>query len=89
MENKHASLAVVVILALCGYSYILSRENKVLVNALLQSNSGFTEFMNKSVKGKKLYEYINPDSVVTFKIDGQSFACATLLSPLPAPPPKK
>ena len=89
MDNKLAPWAVVVILSLGAYSYIIKQECQVLVKALSQTDAGFTEFMNKSVKGKKLYEFVNPDSVGVFKIGGQSYACSTLLAPLPTLPPKK
>ena len=89
MDNKLAPWAVVVILSLCAYSYINYAECQALTKALMQTDAGFTEFVNKSVKGKKLYEFVNPDSVGVFKIGNQSYACSTLLAPLPTLPPKK
>lgn len=89
MENKHASLAVVIVLSLCAYSWILHCECKALLVALNQTDAGFSEFAQKSIGGHKLYEYINPDTVGTFRIKDTSFACAQLSTPLPVLPRKK
>jgi len=89
MENKHASLALVIVFSLAAYSYIKYSECKALKVALEQSNAGFAEFAQKSINGHKLYEYINPNTVGTFRIAEQSFACAQLNTPLPVLHPKK
>lgn len=83
MDNKQASLALVIILSLCSYSAIKYCECKALIAALEQSGAGYDEFMKKSVKGKRLYEYVNPNTVGTFRVGDASIACAQLKTPLP------
>ena len=47
------------------------------------------ELMNKEIKGHKLHEYINPNTVGTFRIGDTNFACAQLNTPLPVVHRKK
>ena len=55
----------------------------------MQVDAGFEEFMQKSVKGKKLYEFLNPHTVGTFTIKDKSYACGVLNTPLPVLPQTK
>ena len=89
MENKHAPFAVVVILSLAAYSLILHFECKEYRKAMAQMDAGLEEFMQKSVKGKKLYEFLNPHTVGTFTIKDKSYACGVLNTPLPVLPQTK
>lgn len=89
MENKHASLAVVIILSLLAYSYTLRSESKALREGLEMTDSGYTEFMSMKVGGKELHQFIKMGSVGTFNIAGNSYACAQITSPLPVLPRKK
>lgn len=89
MENKHASLAVVIVLSLCAYSATLYAECKALEKALGETEAGYSEFMNRTANGKKLYEFINPNTVGTFRIGDASYACGQLNVPLPILPRKK
>ena len=68
--------------SMASYCYVLKQEVAAYEKQLDQVNAGYLEFMSKPVRGHKLYEYVNPHTVGTFKIDGQSFACATLIQNL-------
>jgi hypothetical protein len=89
MENKHASLAVVIVLSLASYSVIEYYRCKALEKALGETEAGYAEFMNKTAQGKKLYEFINPNTVGTFRIGDASYACGQLNTPLPILPRRK
>ncbi len=77
------NLLILCLLIISSYCFILRAEAKAYRTALLQSDAGFIELMQMSVRGKKLYEYINPHSVGTFNIRGESYACAILHTPIP------
>lgn len=87
MEDKRANpVLIAVCLSLAVYCYMLKSECKVYVDSLGKVDAGFVEFMNREVKGKPLYTYVNANSVGTFKIGKQSFACAELVTDLPVVP---
>lgn len=89
MENKHASLAVVIVISLASYATIEHFRCKALEKALGETEAGYSEFMNRTANGKKLYEFINPNTVGTFRIGDASYACGQLNVPLPILPRKK
>jgi len=89
MENKHASLAVVIILSLLAYSITLKNESKALREELVRIDLGYEELMSMKVGGKELHKFVRPESVSVFKVGGNAYACAQLSAPLPVPPHKK
>lgn len=80
---KERVVFVLILLTISSYCFILSAENKALLEALYQTDAGFNAFMNKSTGGKKLYEYINPNTVGVFRIEDKNYACGQISTPLP------
>ena len=86
---KERSLFALALITILSYCFIQWAENKALLKALGETEAGYSSFMNRSVNGKKLYEFINPNTVGTFRIGDDSFACGKLNVPLPILPRKK
>lgn len=80
---KERVMFVFVLLAISSYCYIQFAENKALVVALEQTEAGYKEFLTKSTGGKKLHEYINPNTVGVFRIEDKNYACGQINTPLP------
>lgn len=84
MDDKSKSaITACLVLSLSAYCYILKLESKAYERALSQVDAGFSEFVQRSVNGKRIFTLINPNSVGVFKIKDTSIACAILSSPLP------
>jgi hypothetical protein len=87
MEDKtKMSVMLCALLILSGYSYIKHSECKAYEHALEQSDAGYAELLSKTINGKMLADYLDGDSVGTFKIKDKNIACALIVSPLPNRP---
>lgn len=82
-EKFWASVRLCLVLSLAAYAWILKQENKAYVKTYSSIDNGFLEFMSKPVRGKKLHDFVDEDSVGVFSAEGKSFACAQLIRPIP------